>query len=182
MEFDASKFEATVTDCSYDRNEKRSLVESEVKVINFDRVKTDFACINGISEPKSVDSLAFDEQNNPVFIEFKNIAPDALVKGDKKKDLTQKIYDSVLLYCTLYNENPAQIRTRGTYIIVYNEEKDLRPRHQLIKTAQQRATDKVLRFVHSQLRRWLVVEIKEFSSSEFIKYLECHQLSPICSS
>lgn len=85
MEFDASKFEATVTDCSYDRNEKRSLVESEVKVINFDRVKTDFACINGISEPKSVDSLAFDEQNNPVFIEFKNIAPDALVKGDKKR-------------------------------------------------------------------------------------------------
>lgn len=174
MHFDSSEFEDTITVCSFDRSRNVSLINSEIKVINFDKVKSSFSSDHKIAEPpKSVDALAFGSNGEPIFIEFKNKSKDVISKS--KMDLTQKIYDSVLLYCDLFKSYPTVIRGYGTYIIVYSED-ELNPRQNLIKKSQLHATNKVIHFVNSQLQGWLVLKVLELTQSEFYSYLDINIL------
>lgn len=106
--------------CSYDAAHDESMTTSELQVINFDAVKTDYMNHLNYSEEKarSVDVLANGLDHLTYLIEFKN--------GDVKREkweIQLKIRDSILMLCDICHCNINKTRENVVFVLVYNEEK-----------------------------------------------------------
>lgn len=119
----------TLKNTSYDDNNKEYMVDSQLSVCSFDKVKEWYIqnkIPNVNPNPKSNDALYFRDQDC-YFIEFKNGKIDRKVTFNLKK----KIYDSLFLLFDLkyVDKNGVCIdsisytRKHMTYILVYNEAK-----------------------------------------------------------
>ena len=110
----------TLQAASRDGSNGEELSGSQLSVINFDRVKTDYARRLNISEPKSVDALCLDPSGDFALIEFKNR------RVDKREgyEVCQKAYDSILMLSDISSLLLQGMRKRGTFVLVYNEAKN----------------------------------------------------------
>lgn len=96
------------------------MIESEIEVIDFDAVKSEYIKNMGISEvPCSNDALYIDDTGKYYFIEFKN----GKVKP-KIYNIYNKIYDSLLIFNDITNSTIGFCRENVTFILVYNEGKN----------------------------------------------------------
>ena len=94
------------------------MTESDLQVVNFDKVMKKYCADVGISLPCSNDALCENNGNERLtFIEFKN-------GKIKSYELDQKIYDSLLVFTDIINEGISFTREEMDYILVYNEEKN----------------------------------------------------------
>lgn len=101
-----------------DKNCHKYMTDSNLKVINFDKVKTDYANSFGCSEEsaKSVDAV-YQDADMITFIEFKNgkVEP-AAVKN--------KIRDSLLIFLDIIGKTLEFSREHIDFILVYNQNKN----------------------------------------------------------
>ena len=100
---------------------KEYMTESDLSVINFDKVKVRYVRDhNYTGSISSVDALLEIDDNNFAFIEFKN------GKLDKKKqfELRQKVYDSIIIFNDIFDSDIEYLRKHAAFILVYNEVKN----------------------------------------------------------
>ncbi|MCI9050646.1 MAG: hypothetical protein HFI05_01780 [Lachnospiraceae bacterium] len=118
FENNISTFKETSID--NDDGKEKYMIESEIKVINFDAVKKEYMKDMGVSEvPCSIDALYTNDNENYYFIEFKN----GIVKP-KIYNIYNKIYDSLLIFNDITNSTISFCRKNVRFILVYNEEKN----------------------------------------------------------
>ncbi len=118
FENNISTFKETSID--NDDGKEKYMIESEIKVINFDAVKKEYMKDMGVSEvPCSIDALYTNDNENYYFIEFKN----GIVKP-KIYNIYNKIYDSLLIFNDITNCTISFCRKNVRFILVYNEEKN----------------------------------------------------------
>lgn len=97
------------------------MTQSEVEVINFDKVKEDY--IRGMklsATPCSSDALYIKNEGKLYFVEFKN----GFMKKDKVFNVYNKIYDSLLILNDIIGENISFCREHVNFMLVYNESKN----------------------------------------------------------
>lgn len=107
---------SSLKDTSYNKSAKTFLTNSDLQVINFDKVKDNFVSDKKISSPSSVDALYY---NNGIlyFIEFKDAEC-------KEHILHKKIYDSIIILSSKLNISVNEIVENSIYIVVYSSEKN----------------------------------------------------------
>ena len=101
--------------------ENQYMVDSEIEVINFDRVKS--AYIKGMrlqDTPLSSDALYERQPGEYFLVEFKN---GRLNKTDIYS-VQKKIYDSLLIFNDIMDTNISFCREHVDFILVYNESKN----------------------------------------------------------
>lgn len=106
--------------CSKDTKNDEFMTESELQVINFDKVKSAYTADLGLQDSKahSVDAFVRGKDGSFYLIEFKN--------GDisrKQNEIHLKIRDSLLLICDICKKEISNTREDITFVFVYNEEK-----------------------------------------------------------
>ncbi len=110
---------SSLKDTSYNKNAKIYLTDSELQVIDFDKVKDNFASDKKISSPNSVDAVYY---SNGIlyFIEFKDTVMDRTVVYNVHK----KIYDSIIILSSKLNIPVNEIVEKSIYIVVFSSEKN----------------------------------------------------------
>lgn len=104
-----------------DSKEISYMTESDLQVVNFDKVKEKYAKKLGVSEtPCSNDALYLSEAGNYYFIEFKN----GKIQSNVIYNVYNKIYDSLLIFTDIVDERVSFCRNNVNFILVYNEEKN----------------------------------------------------------
>ena len=95
---------ATLKETSWDKDGENPgyMTDSEIHVINFDKVKKSYIKDMGLScTPCSNDALYIGEDEKAYFIEFKN----GLVDNKTVYNIYNKIYDSLLIFNDIIQEN-----------------------------------------------------------------------------
>lgn len=109
------KYICTLKSASMDTTNRKSMCESSIKIIDFDKVPNEYSRKKGWNGvPKSNDALYIDIEGKWYFIEFKN--------GSIQKDeIYRKLYDSLIMLVE-WNIIPnfEFIRKNVNYILVYN--------------------------------------------------------------
>ena len=114
-----TKYTSTLKDVSKEQNEDVYMTESLYKVVNFDNVKRK-SCKRIFCELRSNDALLTPRKDNDkfAFIEFKN---GCIEDDDAIIQITEKIYESLLIFNEIVQENFSFDRENIVYILVYNE-------------------------------------------------------------
>lgn len=113
---------STLKETSKDDSNTECMTESDIEVINFDKVKEDYVKNLSAKGAASLDALVIYEDRIEL-IEFKN---GCLVKREKENKLEyigKKIRDSLLLLCDILNKNISYTRNHVDFILIYNESK-----------------------------------------------------------
>ena len=107
----------TLKAASRDSAHDEYMTESELHVVNFDRVKTRYLNELRCSEEmaSSVDALAKGEDGTLYMIEFKN--GDCKPEGDK---IRLKIKDSLLILCDICHKRLDDARKNVVFVLVVN--------------------------------------------------------------
>lgn len=153
----------TVKKASLDDSNKNNMSESQLKVINFDKIPNEYARGKGwLGVPKSNDALYIEETGGWNFIEFKN-------GSIKYEDIYRKLYDSIIMMMEEKIIPDFQfIREHINYILVYNSDK-------YSKIQKSRSLDKIYNYTCQRAKK----EEKLFGIENFEKYLfkETHTYS-----
>lgn len=112
-----SEHKSTMRVVSYDDKNNISMVDSQMEVIDFDKVKEAYIKSLRLTDtPSSNDALVLEDRGRIFFVEFKN--------GNLQKEsfkLGKKIYDSVLIFTDLTGHPISEMRKSVEYVLVYNE-------------------------------------------------------------
>ncbi len=168
------KEKSSLKDTSYDSDNGKYMVDSQLQVCSFDEVKN-WYIKNKIPfvhpVPKSNDALFFGE-NESSFIEFKN----GKIDNEVNFGLNKKIYDSLLILFDLgyvdANGNAVNSlsysRANMNYILVYNEEiySNAGPTRQTVEGFN-RQEERQKESIH---RNKLYKTIRNLANQEFIKF------------
>lgn len=94
------------------------MTESQLQVIDFDKVKTVFTNERGHSEEDacSLDAL-YQHDEQFIFMEFKN-------GKVNNSNVRWKVYDSLMILGSIINFTINQLRSKGVLIVVYNQERN----------------------------------------------------------
>ncbi len=98
------------------------MTNSEIAVVNFDKVKESYIKDMKLSfTPCSNDALYIDKNGDLYFIEFKN----GIMTRPMIFNVYNKIYDSLLIFNDIVGQNISFCRKHMNFILVYNESKNL---------------------------------------------------------
>lgn len=93
---DLEKFKEKITEVS--KSDKESFIESDIEIINFDKIKEEYYINKKLKEaPSSNDGLYISKDKKMIFIEFKNAKSEVI----KEYDLGKKIM-IVYVYCLIF--------------------------------------------------------------------------------
>ena len=168
----------TFKETSYDKDgkEPRYMTNSEIQVINFDKVKNWYIKDMFLSStPCSNDALYIGKDNKIFFVEFKN--------GDLEKNkkmvfnVYNKIYDSLLIFNDIVHQNISFCRENLYFILVYNESKNSyeecetkqedSPKAMISKFIHNKAKKKFVRFGLDKFEKIYFKEVFTYTESEF---------------
>ena len=169
---------STFKETSYDKDgeEPGYMTDSQIQVINFDKVKDCYIKNLALSNtPCSNDALYFGKDNKIFFVEFKNGVLDE--RPRRNFNLCKKIYDSLLIFNDIVNKNISFCRKNLYFILVYNESKN---RREACKTEQEesskaiiskkihkKAKKKFVRFGLDRFEKLYFKEVFTYTESEF---------------
>ena len=103
------------------KSDKESFIESDIKIINFDKIKEDYYTNKKLKEaPSSNDGLYISKDKKVIFIEFKNAKAEVI----KEYDLGKKNYDSACILSDILDISIRELRRRTKYVLVYSSEKN----------------------------------------------------------
>lgn len=168
----------TFKETSYDKDgkEPRYMTNSEIQVINFDKVKNWYIKDMFLSStPCSNDALYIGKDNKIFFVEFKN---GALEKNKKMIfNVYNKIYDSLLIFNDIVHQNISFCRENLYFILVYNESKNSyeecetkqedSPKAMIGKLIHNKAKKKFVRFGLDKFEKIYFKEVFTYTESEF---------------
>ena len=176
-----------LSEISIDNSQKDSpvaMVESDFKIINFDRVKEDS---NNLLE--SCDGL-FLHGEEAIFVEFKNgvikydctddthACPnelcikrqDSYVKTSNKLNTNKiwlKLSDSLILFFQKKDFPAGYLKENVRYILVYNEEKN--PLVKIKRNVSKKAKQGIVLFGLSRYKK-VIKDVKTFTKEEFVSF------------
>ena len=169
---------STFKETSYDKDgeEPGYMTDSQIQVINFDKVKDGYIKNLALSNtPCSNDALYFGKDNKIFFVEFKNGVLDE--RPRRNFNICKKIYDSLLIFNDIVNKNISFCRENLYFILVYNENKNKR---EACKTEQEesskaiiskkihkKAKKKFVRFGLDRFEKLYFKEVFTYTESEF---------------
>ncbi len=105
-----------------DSSNPECMTNSEIAVVNFDKVKESYIKDMKLSfTPCSNDALYIDKNGDLYFIEFKN----GIMTRPMIFNVYNKIYDSLLIFNDIVEQNISFCRKHVNFILVYNESKNL---------------------------------------------------------
>lgn len=160
---------------SYDKDGKipRYMTDSEIQVVNFDKVKGNYIKgMNLSNTPCSNDALYLGEDKKFYFVEFKN----GVMINPVVYNLHYKIYDSLLMFNDIVNENISFCRQNMYYVLVYNEERNssVKGKKQedsskavISKLIHKKADKKFVRFGLERFEKMYFKEVFTYTESEF---------------
>ena len=179
----------TFKETSYDKDgkEPRYMTNSEIQVINFDKVKNWYIKDMFLSStPCSNDALYIGKDNKIFFVEFKN----GFMDRPKQFAVRKKVYDSALIFTDITSKGISYMRNHMKYILVYNEtanqgnnsDKDLKEKQ---KTAVQQspafdafaknvgryANEEYVCFGLKIFQNYCFKEVHTYTEAEFDAYL-----------
>ena len=174
------KHVVTLKRASKDENRDRVeyMTESQIGVINFDKVKEAYAREKGLTKhPKSNDALYIQQGNIDTFIEFKN----GYMEKGKGPELKEKIYDSLLILMDIIDENISYTREHLNYILVYNgvknsDNENINPkttmqdspaREEISKSIFKLAKDRKIGFGLDKFKGYCFKEVATYTKEEF---------------
>ena len=103
------------------KSDKESFIDSDIKIINFDKIKEDYYTNKKLKEaPSSNDGLYISKDKKVIFIEFKNAKAEVI----KEYDLGKKNYDSACILSDILDISIRELRRRTKYVLVYSSEKN----------------------------------------------------------
>lgn len=145
------------------KNKNEFMTESELEVVNFDRVKTKYANTLGLSEEaaRSVDALT-SIGGVKTLIEFKNGCMDT-----EKSKVRDKVRDSLLLLCDIVGCSICDTRENYNFILVYNEDKNYKARISIAQNVSNKAGERLIlhgleRFEKLYFKKVITCTEKEF--------------------
>ena len=169
---------STFKETSYDKDGEKPgyMTDSQIQVINFDKVKDGYIKNLALSNtPCSNDALYFGKDNKIFFVEFKNGVLDE--RPRRNFNICKKIYDSLLIFNDIVNKNISFCRENLYFILVYNENKNKR---EACKTEQEesskaiiskkihkKAKKKFVRFGLDRFEKLYFKEVFTYTESEF---------------
>lgn len=166
---------STFKETSYDKDGKipRYMTDSEIQVVNFDKVKGNYIKgMNLSNTPCSNDALYLGEDKKFYFVEFKN----GVMINPVVYNLHYKIYDSLLMFNDIVNENISFCRQNMYYVLVYNEERNssVKGKKQedsskavISKLIHKKADKKFVRFGLERFEKMYFKEVFTYTESEF---------------
>ena len=93
---DLEKFKEKITEVS--KSDKESFIESDIEIINFDKIKEEYFFNKKLKEaPSSNDGLYISKDKKMIFVEFKNAKSEVI----KEYDLGKKNM-IVYVYCLIF--------------------------------------------------------------------------------
>lgn len=152
------------------------MTNSEIQVINFDKVKECYIKDLFLSNtPCSNDALYIGKDDKIFFVEFKN---GALEKNKKMIfNVYNKIYDSLLIFNDIVQQNISFCREKLCFILVYNEGKNFcgeceakqedSPKAMISKSIHKKAKKKYVRFGLQKFEKIYFKEVFTYTESEF---------------
>lgn len=176
--FDYSRYLTTLKETSYDKKNRIYMCESDLKVVDFDKLKDEYIKELKLSDaPSSCDSLYLKDRI--VFIEFKN-------GKVEKYNIRKKIYDSILIFSDIMGYGISETREKVDFILVYNYENNKNNRDyngDLKNTIQESegfkiisdkiskyAKEPIIRFKINDFKNYLVKNIYTYTVEEFEEY------------
>ena len=197
------ELECTLEKASLDEDNGIPMVNSQLMVCSFDKVKEWYVSERvplANPNPKSNDALYFGEEEC-FFIEFKN----GKISNEVNFEINKKIYDSLFILFDLeYRDKKGNLvnsisytRSRMTYILVYNEEnyakfgatrqtkegierqKNISASHhrsELYKAMRKLANEEFILFGLDQFKNYLFKNVYTYTEKEFEqKFLKSQQ-------
>ena len=197
------KLKSTLEETSTDSDNGTPMVNSQLSVCPFDKVKEWYVSEKvplANPNPKSNDALYFGKEEC-FFIEFKN----GKISNEVNYEINKKIYDSLFILFDLeYKDKKGELvnsisytRSKMTYILVYNEEnyakfgatrqtsegikrqKEVstsRHRNELYKTMRKLANEEFILFGLDQFKNYLFKNVYTYTEKEFEqKFALCQQ-------
>lgn len=168
-----SHSESTLRELSKDTSgiEVVYMTKSLHSAINFDKVKTEYTNLLGLSEEcaSSVDALMYNGKD-AIFIEFKN----GNMKNERQKVKT-KVRDSLLILCDIMKWDISYTRKNISFILVYNETKNSNVhnfRNVISDHIMQQANTEKIRFGLDGFQTLYFKEVHTYNEEEFEAYLE----------
>lgn len=151
---------------------RQFMTNSQIRAIDFDAVKINYIkFFNGTEDITcSVDGI-IDNENNKLFIEFKN----GKIDTKQKKGIKSKAKDSLLIYGDIKDRTLEYFRDNYTFILVYNGEKNRthsQSMDNIHTTLYSRANEKEVRFGLDSLYKVFFKNVCTYNESEFEKFLK----------
>lgn len=155
--------------CSFDKENKRVLVNDEEELVNFDKVVKDYAHCLGINCPNSADALFLDDGDNWVLVEFKS-------GSINPKEILHKIYDSAIVLCEKNNSTAEWLRRSVKFILVCPKtepkDKNKASMENLFEKGTRNSSRQFTRYIYGKVQGYLYKETLELTPEEFKeKYL-----------
>ena len=114
-----AEFKEKISEIS--KSDNSSFIDSDIKIINFDKVKQKYGTSKSLSEfLSSNDGLYISKDKRMIFIEFKNAKSEVI----KEYNLGKKNYDSICILSDILNISIRELRKKIKYILVYSSEKN----------------------------------------------------------
>lgn len=165
---------STFKETSYDKDGKIPgyMTDSEIQVVNFDNVKGNYIKgMNLSNTPCSNDALYIGKDKKIYFVEFKN----GKMMNPVVYNVHYKIYDSLLMFNDIVNENISFCRQNMYFILVYNEERNSfggkkqedSSKAIISKFVHKKAHKKFVRFGLERFEKMYFKEVFTYTESEF---------------
>lgn len=157
-------FTCSVSICSRDKTNKKSLIISEEKIANFDSIKKKFfKKIKLPYEPASADGLFIDNRGLYILTEFKS-------GSVNESNILEKIYDSAFISMATKRASPNWLRKNTAFILVYSDENEtVKARHELFSKGSKKSDDPVYFYISEKAPKYIYNFITEMTAEQFIR-------------
>lgn len=170
------RYRTTLKNTSYDDTNREYMTESQLEVVDLDKVKEEYCSPLKLKEPpKSCDAL-YENNDELFFIEFKN---GKVLQYDVRK----KIYDTILLFTDIVGCGISKTRENIRYILVYDKEKNKNNKDcgeyknrniqesegfdSFSRSISKLAKQEILRFKVGDFQNYLLKSVHTYTKEEF---------------
>ena len=172
----------TLKETSKDDASGEFMTESQLKVINFDKVKREYTNSFSSSEDAatSVDAI-LQKNDNVVFIEFKN----GRINDNTRKNIKRKVSDTLLIFNDIVGMDLSARRTDTEFILVYNSEKNIShedidedevqesvSKNKIVDHISKKAKKEIVRFKLEPYKGLYFKDVHTYSNERFEEYLK----------
>lgn len=152
---------------STDFEHNTAMIKSDFRVIDFDRVKDNYAKAFYGYAPRSCDGLYFSRADDTIYLfEFKN----GKITGEVVTQIYFKILESLAILSDVVEKPISFFRPRCVFVLIYNDAKN---RARISSHVAKRAGREIVRFGLDKFERIYLKKAHTLNAGEFHKQFVC---------